>query len=172
MIYLLSAHRYPQKSDKYFTDSSLDAITNNFNLQIAKLGNGLLSGDYSKQQPQSSSQSDADQYVVSLCESLSIRNTVNKTGLLSLNLTFFSTGWITLKALNFPPLFYMSISRETEVAKIKPANSPGKLKMWNFSRWKFLHKGWFWLFPVSINYQIGEKRLVRLVTDREFNPYS
>ena len=63
MIYLLSAHRYPQKSDKYFTDSSLDAITNNFNLQMAKLGNGLLSGDYSKQQ-QSSSQSDTDQYVV------------------------------------------------------------------------------------------------------------
>ena len=31
---------------------------------MAKLGNGLLSGDYSKQQQQSSSQSDTDQYVV------------------------------------------------------------------------------------------------------------
>ena len=90
IIYVLSTHRYPQKSDKYFTDSSLDAITNNFNLQMAKLGNGLLSGDYSKQQQQSSSQSDAVQYVVR-----AMRDTVgcptHITHLLALIFAFFAT---------------------------------------------------------------------------------
>ncbi|XP_067951524.1 ubiquitin carboxyl-terminal hydrolase 5-like [Watersipora subatra] len=39
--------KYPEMREKYFKDVDLDAVTASFNTQMAKLGYGLLSGDYS-----------------------------------------------------------------------------------------------------------------------------